>query len=186
MAGAGGAGPQPSGMPPQGQAPAQDPNVAGLVGDPGDEPEPTVDSDTDPGYAQAMQLLRAALYESGAARDVAKGLRASKDVAAGLADVTYNFISMVDERTDGAVPDELMATFAAEALAEVVEVGRAAGVTIGGTEVAKAMQTMILRYVGENGGDATQLTQSMSAINPGQVGEVLDTAEAEADEQGAQ
>lgn len=128
----------------------------------GDGPDP----DTDPGYQQAMTLAMQALYENEAAKDIAKTLKGSPSVVDGMANTAYEIVSIVDERTNGAIPDELLVLFATRVLEEVAEIADAAGLNPSPADVAEALKQMILRYLGEQGVDTTQLQQAMDQVNP--------------------
>jgi hypothetical protein len=124
------------------------------------------DPDTDPGYQQAMAFSMEALYGKEAAKNVAKSLKTGGDPVESLANTTYEIISIVDERTDGAIPDELLVLFASKILEEVADIGEAAGVQYRPSDVALALKQMILRFLGEQGVDTSQLQQAMDQVNP--------------------
>jgi hypothetical protein len=107
-----------------------------------------------------------ALYENGAAEGVAESLRTSRSPVEGLANTAYEITSIVDERTEGAVPDELFALLATKILEEVADIGEAAGLKYKGSDIALALKQMILRYLGEQGMDTTQLQQAMDQVDP--------------------
>jgi hypothetical protein len=121
-----------------------------------------------------MAFVRKALYGAEAARDVAAGLKKARDPAQGLADTAYEMVTLADEATEGAIPDEQLIAFASEVLGEVADIATAAGVKVSGATIAKAVQTMLLRYVAEQGLDITQLQQAMSQVDPEEVGMTLE------------
>jgi hypothetical protein len=122
--------------------------------------------ENDPAFQAALQYAMEALYSNGAAKDVAKALKSAPDPVAGLADTAYEMVSVVDERTDGLVPDELLILLAVTILQEVAEIGEAAGVDTSPTNVAEAFKQMLLRFLGEQGMDTTQLEQAMAQVDP--------------------
>jgi len=124
---------------------------------------------------QGMAFVRKALYGAEAAREVAVSLKKAPDAAQGLADTAYEMVKMADEATDGAIPDEQLIQFASEVLGEVADIAVAAGLEIKGAQIAKAVQSMLLRYVSEQGLDVAQLKQAMSQVDPEAVGATLDT-----------
>lgn len=128
--------------------------------------EPESDPDTDPSYAMALKFAMQALYENGAAKGVAKSLRSTQDPVQGLSDTAYNIVAIVDERTENAVPDDLFALLAAKILQEVADIGEAAGIQYKGSDIALALKNMILRYLGEQGVDTSQLQQAMDQVDP--------------------
>lgn len=144
-------------MPPQaGQMPPE------KMKDMGPEPDP----DTDPGYNQAVQFAMEVMYGQKAAKQIATGLKNSVDKVEGMANTAYDIVSIVDERTEGAIPDELLAAFATFVLEEVAEIADAAGLEVKPSDVALALKQMILRFLGEQGVDTTQLQQAMDQVDP--------------------
>jgi hypothetical protein len=133
---------------------------------PNQMPEEVEVDEDHPAFAAAMKYLMQVLYEKQAAKDVAQGLKAGSNPVEALANTTYEIVAVVDERTDGEIPDELFGIFAARALEEVVEIAEAAGVQVDATTAAEAMREMILRYAAEQGHDTTQLQQAMQQVNP--------------------
>lgn len=160
-------------QPPAGPAdPAQDPmamqggelspeeQLAEIEADDGPDPE------TDPGFQVAMEFAMKALYGEQAAKDIAQSLRQAPDAAQGLAETAYEITSVVDERTEGQVPEELILVLGMQILGEVVEIGEAAGVEYMPSDIASAYKQMLLRYMGEQGMETTQLQQAMDQISP--------------------
>ena len=126
-------------------------------------PEP---DENNPAFLAAVKLAMQALYEDGAAQDVAKQIRAAQDPVQGMAEIAYEMTSVIDERTQGEVPDELIMLLAIKVLTEVGDIAEAAGIQVTAAEIAGAFKTMLLRFLGENGMDTTQLDQAMSQIDP--------------------
>lgn len=126
-------------------------------------PEP---DESNPAFLAATKLAMEALYQKGAAQDVAKQIRAAQDPVQGMAEIAYEMTSVIDERTQGEVPDELIMLLAIKVLTEVGDIAEAAGIQVTAAEIAGAFKTMLLRFLGENGMDTTQLDQAMSQIDP--------------------
>jgi hypothetical protein len=122
--------------------------------------------ENNPAFQEALTYAYKALYEAQAAKDVARQLKAAQTLADGMADVAYNITSVVDERTDGQVPDELLVPLAMNVLEEVSAIAEAANLQPQPEDVAVAFKTMILRYMGEQGVDTTQLQQAMDQVDP--------------------
>lgn len=129
-------------------------------------PEESVDPENDPGFAQATRFAMEALYANKAANDIAKALKTAPNKVDAMANTAYEIVSITDEKTDGAVPDELLAAFATFVLEEVAEIAEAAGLEIKPSDVALALKQMILRFLGEQGVDTTQLQQAMDQVDP--------------------
>lgn len=152
---------------PQASAPPQMSEEALKAGSPvEDEGAEAGPGEDNPVFQQAMTYAYQALYENDAAKDVAKQLRAAPNVAEGMANIAYEITSVIDERTDGQVPDELLVPLAMNVLEEVGEIAQAAKLDPQPEDVALAFKTMILRYLGEQGIDTTQLQQAMDQVDP--------------------
>lgn len=153
---------------PQPPAAPEDPMMQGMPPgiDDDEASEAQADPDDNPAFQQAAQYVMEALYSAKAAKDVAKTLRASRSVSEGLANVAYEITSIVDERTQGQVPDELLVPLAAMVLEEVGDIAEAAGLTVSASDVAEALKQMILRFLGEQGVDTSQLEQAMNNVGP--------------------
>jgi hypothetical protein len=123
-------------------------------------------NENDPTFQQALEFAMTALYKAGAAKGVAKSLRANKDRVEALANVAYEVTSVVDERTEGRVPDELLVLLASRILEEVVDIAQAANIQVAPSEIGEAMKQMILRFLGEQGVDTSQLQAAMDKVNP--------------------
>lgn len=135
-----------------------------------------IDADSNPAYQAAMEVVMQALYKSGGAKDVAEAMR-SGDPAQALADTSYQIVQIADERTNGEVPDELLATLATEVVSEVAEVAEAAGVALNGDVISKAIQLMVVRFLKEQGVDPSHIQQAMANLDSEvKVGQVLDEA----------
>ena len=160
------------GMPadPMAQDPmAQDPMAQGMgMEDPmaGEMVDDESINEDDPAFQAALQMAMQALYEGEAARDVAQGLQSAPDPVTGLANTAYEIVSVVDERTEGQVPDELLVLLSVTILQEVAEIGEAAGVDTSPQVLAEAFKQMLLRFLGEQGLDTTQLEQAMAEVDP--------------------
>jgi len=132
----------------------------------GEAQEGAEPDENNPAFLAATKLAMEALYQKGAAQDVAKQIRAAQDPVQGLADIAYEMTSVIDEKTEGQVPDELIMMLAIKVLTEVGDIAEAAGIQVTAAQIAGAFKTMLLRFLGENGVDTTQLDQAMSQIDP--------------------
>jgi hypothetical protein len=97
---------------------------------------------------------------------VAKQLRSGTDKVESLANIAYEITSIVDEKTNGEVPRELIALLAMAILNEIIDIAEAAKMGVTPADAAGAFKQMLLRYLGENGVDTTQLQQSMDQVDP--------------------
>ena len=141
--------------------------MAGLIKDKmGAAAEGDMPDENNPAFVQAMRFAMSVLYEQDAADDVAKQLKAGQDKVDTLANIAYEITSTVDERTEGQVPDELIALLGMAILNEVIDIAEALKLGVTPAEAAGAFKQMLLRYLGENGVDTTQLQQSMDQIDP--------------------
>ena len=122
--------------------------------------------ENNPYFVQAMKYALQVLYEKGAAKDVAEQVRSGKDKVESMANIAYEITSTVDERTDGKVPREMIGLLAMAILKEVTDIAGAAKVDLSPVDAANAFKMMLLRYLGENGVDTSQLQQAMDRVDP--------------------
>jgi hypothetical protein len=122
--------------------------------------------ENNPEFKSAVAYAMQVLYEQQAAKDVSKSLKAAPSVAEGMANVAYDISSIVDDKTKGAVPDELIILLGMRILEEVADIAEASGLKPSTQDVAQAFKTMLLRFLGENGMDTTQLQQAMDQVDP--------------------
>ena len=123
-------------------------------------------NEDNPQFVQAMRYALQVLYEKGAAKDVAEQVRAGKDKVESMANIAYEITSTVDERTEGKVPRELIGLLAMAILKEVTDIASAAKVDMSPVDAANAFKMMLLRYLGENGVNTSQLQQAMDQVDP--------------------
>lgn len=128
-------------------------------------------------YQAAIQYAMEALYQNGGAKQLAQAMRSADDPVTALADAAYKMMQIVDEQTDATIPDEELVPLAVDILSEVADIAEAAGVQIGGEQVAGAMQQMLLRFVKESGGDTAQLEQAMSQVDMSQFNQAAPSGE---------
>lgn len=117
-------------------------------------------------FETAVQYALSALYENGAAKDIVQALKSAPDRVDGLADNAYRISEIVDERTNGEIPDEEVAFLGAEILEEIVDIGDAAGLNYTPQEIAAAFRQMILRFLQEQGADTRELESAMDQVDP--------------------
>lgn len=154
--------------------PLDETDTPGVPEDEQDAPGAGSNPEQNPAYAAGIKMAMEALYRKGAAQEIAQGLKTADDPVAALADAAYEIVSLIDERTDGQVPDELIVSLATQILGEVAEIGQAAGLKIDGQAIAGAMQKMLLRYLTENHIDSGQLQSQLAQIDPAVLGRELD------------
>lgn len=131
----------------------------------GAEQESDVD-ENDPSFQEALGLAMESLYSNEAAMDVSQQLKSAQNLTDALASVAYDITAVIDERTNGDVPDELLVPLAMKVLEEVVEIAEASGLKPTPEDVALAFKQMILRFLQEQGVDTSQLDQAMSQVDP--------------------
>lgn len=144
----------------QQEAPVEEQMAEGAEGE-----APEVD-ESDPTYQQALGLAMEALYGAEAAKDISQQLKSGGNLVDSMASVAYDMTSVIDERTNGDVPDELLVPLAMQVLEEVVEIADASGLNPQPEDVALAFKQMIIRYLQEQGVDTSQLDQAMSQVDP--------------------
>lgn len=147
----------------------QDPN---MMQGPEMDDEPL--NENDPGFQAILQFCMSALYENGAAKDLAKGLKAAPDPATGLFDAAYKIIDIAGERIEEPMDEELLPLLAIVILQEIAEIGEAAGIQYKGSDMAMALRKMIVQFLEEAGLDPTELNAAMDQVDTS----VFDQAEA--------
>ena len=140
--------------------------MAGLIKDQMGAAEGDTPDENNPAFVQAMRFAMSVLYEQDAADDVAKQLKAGQNKVDSLANIAYEITTTVDEKTEGQVPDDLIALLGMAILNEVIDIAEAMKLGVTPAEAAGAFKQMLLRYLGENGVDTPQLQQSMDQIDP--------------------
>jgi len=140
--------------------------MAGLIKQKMSAPEPEGVDENNPAFVQALKFAMSVLYEKDAADDVAKQLSSGQDKVDALSNIAYDLTTTVDEKTQGQVPRELIALLGMAILKEVVDIAEALKLGITPKDAADAFKQMLLRYLGENGVDTSQLQQSMDKIDP--------------------
>lgn len=140
--------------------------MAGLIKQKMSAPETEAPDENNPAFVQALKFAMSVLYEQDAADDVAKQLNSGQDKVDALSNIAYDLTTTVDEKTQGQVPRELIALLGMAILKEVVDIAEAMKLGITPKDAADAFKQMLLRYLGENGVDTSQLQQSMDRIDP--------------------
>jgi hypothetical protein len=134
-----------------------------------EEPE---SDENDPAFLAAIEFVKSALYESGAADQVNAVLQKSQDPVDEMANLAYELVAIADEKTEGEVPDDLLILLASTVLSEVAEIAEASGVELQASDIASALKMMILRFVGEQGHDTRALHEAMNQISPEQINQM--------------
>jgi len=100
-----------------------------------------------------MYVVEAALTDkkSGLMEQIADAMSSAKDLPQALADAAYDMVAAIDEKTGGGLPDDDIASAAAETLGLIAEVAEAAGQQITGREISGATKLMIARLMDESG-----------------------------------
>jgi hypothetical protein len=148
-----------------------------LAGAAGGANEAQPEQQGSPEVDQAMDMVRAKLYDENIADGIAEALLSSDDVAAGVAQQAQMLLSVADEVSQGSVPDEDYMLFALELMSEVIEIAQAAGIEVRGRDIGVAMRTFITGVVESVGGDPSQLSAAMEQVNVDEMGEALDAVE---------
>lgn len=126
------------------------------------------------GYERFTLAAQKALYEDGMAEDIGVRMQKAANAATEMANVAYELVAAIDERSGGMLDDEMLAPVALDILGMVAEIARAAEVKVTGADVATAAKTMISRYLQENGASEEEVTQMVSGIDPNAAGASID------------
>ncbi len=148
------------------QEPMQGMGPDGTAQHEGAEGESEEPDENNPAFKSAVEYAMQVLYEQQAAKDVSQSLKSAPSVAEGMSNVAYDITSIVDDKTQGAVPDELLVLLGMKILEEVADIAEASGLKPSTQDVATAFKDMLLRFLKENGMDTTQLQQAMDQVDP--------------------
>ena len=124
----------------------------------------------DPAYLQAMELMLSKLYEEGAAQGIAQALQSAPDTVQGIVEQSMNLADVMEDATQGSVPDELVMLMVLNIVEEVVSIAQASGMQVGGREIAEAVREVLAQVVENLGGDSAQIREEMGAMDPSEVG----------------
>lgn len=128
--------------------------------------EGDMSDENDPVFQSAVEYAMEALYDKEAAKDISVQLKSGASLVEDMASVAYDITAIVDERTEGQLPDELLVPLAMKILEEVVEIASATGLDPQPEDIALAFRQMALRFLQEQGADTSQLEQAMNQIDP--------------------
>lgn len=136
-----------------------------------------------PAFQAHIDFIGNALYEQGLATKFADVMgRKQMPIEETMANISYEMMEIAGEKSGEPLPPELVALFASAVLEQMTEVARAAGVEVAPADIASAFKLMILRFLGEQGMDTTELQQAMDQVDP-QVFNQAAAAEEMGDEQ---
>lgn len=136
------------------------------TGQDGDEP-----SMQDPAYRKARELMLSKLYEHGAAQGIAQALAQAPNIVTGIVDQSMALGQVMEDTTQGAVPDELVLGFVLDITQEVVDIAQASGLRVAPGQMAQAVQGVLAKTIEAFGGDASAVQQEMSGLDPNEVGQ---------------
>jgi hypothetical protein len=130
------------------------------------------DDENNPQFQAAFQLARQALYEGGAADNIHQQLVKSQNPREDIANITYEIMSIVDERTEGSVPDEFLLLLLSSILSEVIDIAESSGVELQPADIGASLKAMIIRWGSEQGYDMTELTAAMDQVGDDQINQL--------------
>jgi hypothetical protein len=140
---------------------------------PPEDDEPVDMSDGDPAYQQAKEMLLTKLYEEGMAEEIAQAMAAAPDPVQGVVDQTMALLDVMEQTTQGAVPDELVMSFVLEVTQEMVDIAQGAKLPIGNKEVAIITREVMAGVMDTLGVDTTGVREEMASVDPEQVAQVM-------------
>lgn len=123
-----------------------------------------------PAYRKARELMLSKLYEEGAAKGVAQAIRQAQSAVQGIVDQSMSLGQVMDDVTQGSVPDDLVMSFMLDITQEVVDIATASGIQVQPADMAQAVQEVLAQTIEAFGGDASQVRQEMGGMDPNEVG----------------
>lgn len=124
--------------------------------------------------AQAMDVVMGKLYDENVSDGIAKALSHASDPVRSVVEQATLLLNLSDEATNGSVPDDLYMMFALDVLGEVIEIAQAAGIKLGGRDIAVIVREFITTTVEDMGGDTSQVKEAMAQINPDELGSAME------------
>jgi len=134
--------------------------------------------DESPEYMRAKELMLSKLYEEGAAQGLAEALKTASSPVQGIVQQAMNLVDVMEQVTQGSVPDEEVMSFVMEILQEVIEIAQASGISVRNADIAAAVSEVLAQVVENLGGDASAIREEMGSIDPEEIGAQLDAEEA--------
>lgn len=166
--------PGPGAGMPGGQAGAQQPGAQqpGLFGQSQTGMDEEENDENHPVFKAAMTQVMTALYKNGAADKINEVMVSAQNPLDQVSTIAYELTAVADEKTGGELPEDLVVLLGSNVLAEVLDIAEGSGIDYQPADVAQAFKTMLLRYLGENGYDTTELDQAMSQVSPEQINQL--------------
>lgn len=161
----------PAGAPPPEAMAEPMPEQAG-----GAAPE-ELDPESAAAYKKFTLAAQQILYEGDAGDKIAEQLAKAKDGATALSEIAYELVTVIDEKSGGMLPDELLAPAAFDVLGMVAEIAQAVGQPVTGINVAHAAKLMIGKYLQENGATDDELDALMQGVDLTGAGAQIDAGE---------
>ena len=140
---------------------------AGADDDGADEAGPeTPDDEFDLGVEAMTTMAARTLRTAGVRQQIQTIAQAgnSPQAAQDLANLAYDLVVAIDERTQGSIPTDVLIGGALSVLGMLVEL-----VDAPPAMVAAATQAMVARYAADNGADPAEVQQALGAPNPQEV-----------------
>lgn len=154
--------------------------MKGLIQEQMDNQQAPTEQGESPQYVQAVEFAYQMIYSEEGSNDIANALSKTGNKAESLSDMAYELTQVAAERAG--LSEEDLVLLAMTVLAEMGEVGEAAGVSMGAPDIAQAFKLMVLRMFGELGFNTTELEQAMNAYTPEMINEAVAMVEGEAPE----
>lgn len=123
-----------------------------------------------PEYLKARELMLSKLYEEGAAEGIANAMASAPDVVQGIVDQSMTLADVMEQATQGSVPDEEVMSFVIDIVQEVVDIAQGSGIQVSNGQIASAVREVLAQVVENLGGDSTSIRQEMGQMDPEQVG----------------
>lgn len=133
------------------------------------------DPEQNPAYKQALEMMLSKLYEEGAAEQLGQALAQAPDKVKGIAEQTLMLLDVMEQMTDGSVPDELVMPFVMEATQEVIKIAQMAGVNLGNADLAVAIGEILAGVVENLGGDSSAIRQEMASLDHNEIGRAMES-----------
>lgn len=136
------------------------------------DPAPDASPDQDPAYVEAVNYVRGRVWRDGLSDRVSDVARMKALSADQMAIIAYTLIQQADEATGGNVQDDNLVSLAIEVLSEIIEIAIASGVDVTPTQMVSALKRMMVKYLTEQGVDASEIQKAMNQVTPDQFNKI--------------
>jgi hypothetical protein len=126
-------------------------------------------------HERLMTAAMEILYGAGGIEKAVEVIRSAKNAAEGLANATYTVMEVLDDKSNGSIPEESMLPAALDICGMISEdYEKIAGQPVRGRDIALATQMMLMRFLSEGGMSIEEIEQSIAQVDFESIGNEID------------